>query len=102
MAGQRAVIYLRGTGRGQLDDAEKRCGEYAQRFGWQVLKSVRDANDGSGLGQLLMQVNELRIQIIITGSLDMISPDQSIRDDLMATIERSQCIVQPVEMSPRP
>jgi len=93
------VIYLRGTDRRQLDDAEQRCGAYARRFGWQVMGSVRDGNDGTELKQLLRNVRELGIEIIMTGSLDMISPEQSVRDELMAAIERRQCIVQPVGMA---
>jgi len=99
MAELRSVIYLRGTDGGQLDAAEQRCGEYARKFGWQVMGSVRDSNDGAELRQLLTKVPELGIEIIITGSLDMISPEQSVRDELLATIERRQCIVQPVGMA---
>jgi len=96
MAELRTVIYLRGTDSGQLDDAEQRCGAYAQRFGWQIMGSVRDGNDDGELKRLLRNVRELGIEIIMTGNLDMISPEPSVRDELMAAIERRQCIVQPV------
>jgi hypothetical protein len=99
MAEQRSVIYLRGTDAGQLDVAEKRCAEYAQRFGWHVLGSVRDRRDGADLSLLIGRIRDLGIQVVITGSLDMISPDQESRDELLAAIERCQCFVQPVTMA---
>jgi hypothetical protein len=93
-----AVIYLRGTGQEELDDAERRCREYANRFGWQVLESIRDTSSG----QLLAQAASRGAQIILTGSLDMISPDQNTQDDLMMALEKSECIVHPLNAPCRP
>lgn len=95
----RAVIYLSGANATQLDDAERRCREYAREFNWQVLKSVRDNGDRSNLLRLLSELDLLAVQIIVTGNLDMISPDQDTRDDVMAAIERSRCFVHPVCIS---
>ena len=41
MAKMRVVIYLCGDDDGRLDDAEKRCSEHAEQFGWQVLEVIR-------------------------------------------------------------
>ena len=51
------VIYLRGTQAEQLDDAERRCREYAARFGWHVLASIRDNQPAATLGQFLAKVS---------------------------------------------
>jgi DNA invertase Pin-like site-specific DNA recombinase len=92
----RAIIYLRGTQDEQLNRAEQRCRNYAGRFGWHVLESIRDHGDHTSLSQLLPRISRLETQIILTDTLDMISPDQGTRDDLMMLIERSECIVHPV------
>jgi hypothetical protein len=92
----RAVIYLCGTDEKGLDDAERRCREYAGRFGWPVVESIRDHGGSAGLDQFLSKVSGPGVQIIVTDTLDMISPDQGTRDNLMMVIERSQCIVHPV------
>jgi hypothetical protein len=95
----RTVIYLCGTNGLLLDEAERRCIEYAQRFGWQVIGSVRDGSDRAGLRQIIGTMRSLRIDLITTDSLDMISDEQSVRDELMAVIERANCIVQPIDKS---
>lgn len=92
----RAVIYLSGANAGQLADAERRCREYAREFNWLVVKSVRDDTQRSSLRRLLSDLGRLGVQIIITGTLEMISRDQDTRDDVMAAIERSRCFVHPV------
>jgi hypothetical protein len=51
-----AVIYLRGIEQKQLDDAERRCREYAGRFGWPVLESIRDTSASATPGQLIAKV----------------------------------------------
>jgi DNA-binding XRE family transcriptional regulator len=102
MAKMRVVIYLRGEDDGELGDAEKRCIEHAERFGWQVLDVTRHKAETAGdLGQLVLKVSKLRAQIIVTDTLDMLSPDAAIRDGFMEAIERQQCIVHPVNMPPR-
>jgi DNA-binding XRE family transcriptional regulator len=102
MAKMRVVIYLCGEDDGELDDSEKRCGEHAERFGWRVLEVIRHrAETASGLSQLVMKVNKLRVQIIVTDTLDMLSKDPAVRDGFMEAIERQQCIVHPVSMPPR-
>jgi DNA-binding XRE family transcriptional regulator len=102
MAKMRVVIYLRGEDDGELDDAEKRCGGHADRFGWQVLDVTRHkAQTAGGLSQLVLKVSKLRVQIIVTDTLDMLSPDAAVRDGFMEAIERQQCIVHPVNMPPR-
>lgn len=102
MAEQRTVIYLRGTDAEELDDAEKRCGEYAARFGWQVLGTVRDRRSTIRLNDLISKVRRMQIQIILTGNFDMISSDPQIRDDLMMEVERNQCFVHPIEAQRNP
>jgi hypothetical protein len=92
----RAVIYLSGGDPAQLDVAEKRCREYADEFNWHVLMSKRDNGDRSELRKLVPELTGLNIQIIVTGTLDMISADQDTRDGILAAIERSRCIVHPV------
>jgi hypothetical protein len=87
-----AVIYLSGIDGKQLDDTERCCRAYASRFGWHVLESIRDTSRG----QLLAKAASLGAQIILTGSLDMISPDPDTRDDLMMALERAECIVHPL------
>jgi DNA-binding XRE family transcriptional regulator len=102
MAKMRVVIYLSGEDDGKLDDAEKQCGEYADRFGWQILEVIRHKPEpASALSQLVMKVSKLRAQIIVTDTLDMLSPDTGVRDGFMEAIERQQCIVHPINMSPR-
>jgi hypothetical protein len=93
-----AVIYLSGTDDKQLDHAERCCRAYASRFGWPVLESIRDTSPG----QLLTQAASHGAHIILTGSLDMISPDQNTRDDLMMALERAECIVHPLNAQCRP
>ena len=87
-----AVIYLSGIDEKQLDEAERRCRDYASRFGWHVLESIRDTSPG----QLLAKAASLRAQVILTGSPDMISPDEATRNDLMMATERAGCIVHPL------
>ena len=99
MAKMRVVMYLRGEDDGELDDAEKRCNEHAERFGWQVLDVTRHkAGMAADLNQLVLKVSKLRAQIIVTDTLDMLSPDAVVRDGFMEAIERQQCIVHPVNM----
>jgi DNA-binding XRE family transcriptional regulator len=103
MAKMRVVIYLRGEDDGELDDAEKRCSEHAERFGWQVLDVTRRRAERAGdLSQLVLKVSKLRAQIIVTDTLDMLSPDAVVRDGFMEAIERKQCIVHPVNLRRRP
>jgi hypothetical protein len=93
-----AVIYLSGMDTKQLDHAERRCRDYANRFGWRVLESIHDTSPG----QLLAKAISLNPQIILTSTLDMISPDPDTRDDLMMTMERAECIIHPVNTASRP
>ena len=102
MAKMRVVIYLCGDDDGKLDDSEKQCSEHAERFGWQVLEVIRHKAETPGdLSQLVMKVSKLRAQMIVTDTLDMLSPDPGIRDGFMEAIERQQCIVHPVNMPPK-
>ena len=102
MAEMRVVIYLCGDDDGKLDDSEKRCSEHAERFGWQVLEVIRYKAETTGdLSRLGMKVSKLRAQMIVTDTLDMLSPDPGIRDGFMEAIERQQCIVHPVNMPPK-
>lgn len=91
-AGYTAVIYLSGTDGKELDDAEQCCREYAGRFGWHVLKSIRDTSPG----RLLANAATPGAHIILTGSPDMISPDQDRRNYLVMALERTGCIVHPL------
>ena len=50
----------------QLDDAERRCREYAGRFGWHVLESIRDNAAIATPAQLLAKVSGLGAQIVLT------------------------------------
>lgn len=90
------VIYLRGTQAEQLDDAERRCREYAARFGWHVLASIRDNRPAATAGQFLAKVSRPGAQILLTDTPDMISPDQATRDDLTMAVEGTGCIVHPL------
>jgi DNA-binding XRE family transcriptional regulator len=102
MSKMRIVIYLCGDDDGRLDDSEKQCSEHAERFGWQVLEVIRHKTGTPGdLSQLVMKVSRLRAQMIVTDTLDMLSPDPGIRDGFMEAIERQQCIVHPVNMPPK-
>jgi DNA-binding XRE family transcriptional regulator len=101
MARMRVVIYLCSSDDGKLDDAEKQCGEYADRFWWQVLDVIRHKGEIGDLSQLVLKVSRLRVQIIVTDTLGMLSPVQSVRDNFMEAIERQQCIVHPVNMPVR-
>ena len=101
MAKMRVVIYLCSGDDGKLDDAEKQCSEYAERFGWQVLEVIRHKSEVGDLSQLVLKVSKLRAQIIVTDTLEMLSPDQGVRDNFMEAIERQQCIVHPVNMPVR-
>lgn len=56
--GYSAVIYLCGTGQEQLDDAAQRCREYASRFGWPVLESIRASGTCASTGYLLTRVSQ--------------------------------------------
>lgn len=102
MAKMRVVIYLCSDDDGRLDDSEKQCSEHAERFGWQVLEVIRHkVETPSNLSQLVMKVSKLRAQMIVTDTLDMLSPDPAIRDGFMVAIERQRCIVHPVNMPRR-
>jgi DNA-binding XRE family transcriptional regulator len=102
MAKMRVVIYLRGEDEGKLDDAEKQCSDYADRFGWQVLEVIRhQADAASGISRLVLRVSKLRAQIIVTDTLGMLSPEANARNDFMEAIERQQCIVHPINVPPR-
>ena len=90
------VIYLRGTQAEQLDDAERRCREYAARFGWPVLASIRDNEPSATPGQFLAKVSRLGAQILLTENPGMISPDQATRDELTMAVEGTGCIVHPL------
>jgi hypothetical protein len=92
----RAVIYLCGTQSSALDDAERRCRDYAARFGWHVTGSVRHPGSPEGARPLLSHAQAHDAQIIMTDTLDMISPDQAARDELLTDLERARCILQPV------
>jgi len=46
-----AVLYLRGTEDKQLDDAERRCRDYASQFGWHVMETIRDSKPCTTPGQ---------------------------------------------------
>jgi hypothetical protein len=91
-AGITAIIYVSGTDSKELDDAERSCREYAGRFGWRVLKAIRD----NAPGKLLAKAARPGTDIILTGSPDMISLDQNTRDHLVMTLERAGCIVHPL------
>jgi hypothetical protein len=97
-----AVIYLRGTQEKQLDDAERRCCEYAGRFGWDVLESIRDNTATTTAGQLLAKVGRPGAQILLTDTPDMICPDRGTRDYLIMAIEGSGCLVHPITTPRRP
>jgi hypothetical protein len=90
------VIYLRGTHAAQLDDAERRCREYAARFGWPVLASIRDSHPAATPSQFLAKVSRPGAQILLTDTPDMISPDQATRDDLTLAVEGTGCLVHPL------
>jgi hypothetical protein len=96
------VIYLRGTQAQQLDDAEQRCRQYAARFGWPVLASIRDSRPAATPGQFLAKVSHPGAQILLTDSPDMISPDQATRHDLTMAVEGTGCIVHPLTTQPSP
>lgn len=102
MAEMRVVIFLCGDDDGRLDESEKRCSEHAERFGWQVLEVIRHKTAAPGaLSRLVMKVSKLQAQVILTDTLDMLSPDPDARDGFMEAIERQQCIVHPLNMPPR-
>jgi hypothetical protein len=98
----RAVIYLCGTQEEQLDGAERRCREYAARFGWHVLESIRDKDPSATASQFLAKVSRPGAQILLTDTPEMISPDQVTRDDLTLAVEGTGCIVHPLRTSCRP
>jgi hypothetical protein len=97
-----AVIYLRGMEQKQLDDAERRCREYASRFGWHVLESIRDTSLCTTPGQILAKVCRPGAHILLTDTPDMISPDQPAQHDLTMAIEGTGYIVHPISTPPRP
>ena len=45
-----------------------------------------------------MKVSKLRARIILTDTLDMLSPDPGVRDRFMEAVERQQCIVHPLNV----
>jgi hypothetical protein len=91
-----AVIYLCGIEEERLDEAERRCREYAGRFGWHVLESIRDNTPSTTPGQILAKVSRPGAQILLTDTPDMISPDQAARHDLIMAIEGAGCLVHPI------
>ena len=94
-----AVIYLRGTEEEQLDDAERRCRDYAARFGWQVLESIRDSDPCTTPSQILARVCRPGAHILLTDTPDMIAPDQPAQCDLTMAIEGAGYIVHPITTS---
>ena len=99
MAEMRVVIFLCGDDDGRLDESEKKCSEHAERFGWHVLEVIRHKAATPGeLSRLVMKVSKLRARIILTDTLDMLSPDPGVRDRFMEAIERQQCIVHPLNV----
>jgi DNA-binding XRE family transcriptional regulator len=99
MAQMRVVIFLCGDDDGKLDQPEKKCSEHAERFGWHVLEVIRRKAATPGeLSRLVMKVSKLRARIILTDTLDMMSPDPGVRDRFMEAIERQQCIVHPLNV----
>ncbi len=91
-----AVIYVRGMDQEQLDDAERRCREYAARFGWHVLESIRDNGAATISSDILAKACRPGVHILLTGTSDMISPDRGTRDDLILAIEGTGCMVHPL------
>jgi DNA-binding XRE family transcriptional regulator len=99
MAQMRVVIFLCGDDDGKLEESEKKCSKHAERFGWHVLEVIRHKAATPGeLSRLVMKVSKLRARIILTDTLDMLSPDPDVRDRFMEAIERQQCIVHPINM----
>jgi DNA-binding XRE family transcriptional regulator len=99
MAEMRVVIFLCGDDDGKLDESEKKCSRHAERFGWHVLEVIRRKAATPGeLSRLVMKVSKLRARIILTDTLDMLSPDPDVRDRFMEAIERQQCIVHPLNV----
>jgi DNA-binding XRE family transcriptional regulator len=99
MAQMRVVIFLCGDDDGKLDESEKKCSKHAERFGWHVLEVIRHKAATPGeLSRLVMKVSKLRAQVILTDSLDMLSPDPDVRDRFIGAIERQQCIVHPLNV----
>jgi hypothetical protein len=96
-----AVIYLRNTGNTSFDDAERRCREYARRFGWPVVESIHDNGANISPGHLLTIASQLGAEIILTDTLDMIAPDEDTRDEVMMAMERAEYIIHPVSMPSR-
>jgi len=90
------VIYLRGSQAEQLDNAERRCREYAARFGWHVLASIRDSQPTATPGQFLAKVSRPGAQVLLTDTPDMIAPDQATRAGLTMAVEGTGCIVHPL------
>jgi hypothetical protein len=97
-----AVIYLRGIEEERLDEAERRCREYAGRFGWQVLESIRDSSPCTTPGQILARVCRPGAQILLTDTPDMIAPGQPAQHDLTMAIEGAGYIVHPITTPARP
>jgi len=91
-----AVIYLRKTENTNLDDAERRCREYARRFGWPIVESIHDKGADISPSRLLTIASQLGAQIILTDTLDMIAPDEDTRDEVMMAMERAEYIIHPV------
>jgi DNA-binding XRE family transcriptional regulator len=99
MAQMRVVILLCGDDDGKLDESEKKCSKHAERFGWHVLEVIRHKASTPGeLSRLVMKVSKLRARIILTDTLDMLSPDPGVRDRFMEAVERQQCIVHPLNV----
>jgi DNA-binding XRE family transcriptional regulator len=99
MAQMRVVIFLCGDDDGRLDESEKKCSKHAERFGWHVLEVIRRKAATPGeLSRLVLKVSKLRARIILTDTLDMLSPDPGVRDRFMEAIERQQCIVHPLNV----
>jgi hypothetical protein len=97
-----AVIYLRGIEEERLDEAERRCREYAGRFGWHVLESIRDNAPSTTPGQILAKVCRPGAQILLTDTPEMFSPDLPAQRDLIMAIEGTGYIVHPIGTPSRP
>jgi len=99
MVQMRVVIFLCGDDDGKLDESEKKCSKHAERFGWHVLDVIRHKAATPGeLSRLVMKVSKLRARIILTDTLDMLSPDPGVRDRFIEAIDRQQCIVHPLNV----
>lgn len=95
-----ALIYVCGTESATLEEAERRCLDYAARFRWAITGTIHTHEIPANPGFLLSKAHELGAQIIVTDTLDMLSPDPATRDSLMMDIERAQYILHPLTTQP--